>query len=253
MHVGVALVLDPPEGTRSLFSRRPGTRRSAGSSNSASTWCARCANGPCGCRSGCITRARVDDPDFAVDDHLTRASLPAPGRPRGAQRLRRNGDGPPARPRPTAVGDARRRGSRGRPDGAVGQGAPLHPRRGQRSFCPRRLPRPLTPVVCRRAASGVAARAAAVDRPGVARRHAAGVAGPPARRDARDDPGGCRDDGRTRAAQAELSGRGERPPPGFFAGPRTSFNGAVSNRSVSRPFRFPSTTSSWSAASSRRP
>ena len=28
----------------------------------------------------------------------------------------------------------------------------------------------------------------------------------------------------------ELAGRGERPPPGFFAGPRTSFNGAVSNR-----------------------
>ena len=28
----------------------------------------------------------------------------------------------------------------------------------------------------------------------------------------------------------ELVGRGEQPPPGFFGGPRTSFNGAVSNR-----------------------
>jgi len=28
----------------------------------------------------------------------------------------------------------------------------------------------------------------------------------------------------------ELAGRGEQPPPGFFAAPRTSFNGAVSNR-----------------------
>ena len=28
----------------------------------------------------------------------------------------------------------------------------------------------------------------------------------------------------------ELAGRGERPPPGFFGAPRTSFNGAVSNR-----------------------
>ncbi len=37
MHVGVALVLDPPEGTRRSSRRPPGTRRSAGSFSSACT------------------------------------------------------------------------------------------------------------------------------------------------------------------------------------------------------------------------
>ena len=51
----------------------------------------------------------------------------------------------------------------------------------------------------------------------------------PARRWARSTPGveAVTDLGRHKQ---ELTGRGERPPPGFFAGPRTSFNGAVSNR-----------------------
>jgi WS/DGAT/MGAT family acyltransferase len=79
MHVGVALVLDPPEGRRSLFS--PSTRYAQ-------------IRRVIEQRIGVVPQMRqravrvpfglhhpvwVEDPDFELDDHLHRASLPSPG------------------------------------------------------------------------------------------------------------------------------------------------------------------------------
>jgi WS/DGAT/MGAT family acyltransferase len=79
MHVGAVMVLDPPEGTRSLFS--PSTRYSQ---------VRRVISqrlhlvGPLRQRAirlplGLHHPVWVDDPDFELDDHLSRASLPSPG------------------------------------------------------------------------------------------------------------------------------------------------------------------------------
>jgi diacylglycerol O-acyltransferase len=79
LHVGVVLVLDPPEGARSLFS--PTTRYAQ---------IRRVIDqrlhlvGPLRQRArrvpfGLHHPVWVDDPDFELDDHLSRASLPSPG------------------------------------------------------------------------------------------------------------------------------------------------------------------------------
>jgi diacylglycerol O-acyltransferase len=82
MHVGAVMVLDPPEGTRSLFS--PSTRyaqvRRVISQRLHMV-------GPLRQRAmrvpfGLHHPVWVDDPDFELDDHLSRASLPSPGGPR---------------------------------------------------------------------------------------------------------------------------------------------------------------------------
>jgi hypothetical protein len=79
MHVGVALVLDPPEGTRSLFS--PSTRYAqirrviAQRLHLVAPFRQRAIRVPFGLHHP----VWVDDPDFELDDHLTRASLPSPG------------------------------------------------------------------------------------------------------------------------------------------------------------------------------
>ncbi len=84
MHVGAVLVLDPPEGTRSLFS--PSTRY---------TQIRRVISqrlhlvGPLRQRAmrvplGLHHPVWVDDPDYELEDHLSRASLPSPG---GAREL----------------------------------------------------------------------------------------------------------------------------------------------------------------------
>ena len=88
----------------------------------------------------------------------------------------------------------------------------------------------LTPRTARRrAAAGVEPGAAALQRADAAPRRL--VAGPAAGigADARCRPGWRRWP-TSACTTAELAGRGEQPPPGFFAAPRTSFNGAVSNR-----------------------
>src|SRR5580692_2388114 len=81
MHVGVVLVLDPPEGTRSLFS--PSTRYAqirrviAQRVPLLAPFRQRAMRVPLGLHHP----VWVDDPDFELDDHLSRASLPSPGGP----------------------------------------------------------------------------------------------------------------------------------------------------------------------------
>jgi hypothetical protein len=79
MHVGVALVLDPPEGTRSLFgpsTRYAQIRRTIEQRlHLVPQLRQRALRVPFGLHHA----VWVDDPDFALDDHLHRASLPSPG------------------------------------------------------------------------------------------------------------------------------------------------------------------------------
>jgi diacylglycerol O-acyltransferase len=79
LHVGAVLVLDPPEGARSLFS--PSSRFSqirrviAQRVHLVGPFRQRALRVPFGLHHP----VWVDDPDFALDDHLSRASLPSPG------------------------------------------------------------------------------------------------------------------------------------------------------------------------------
>lgn len=79
LHVGVVLVLDPPEGTRSLFS--PTTRYAqirrviSQRLHLVAPLRQRAIRVPLGLHHP----VWVDDPDFELDDHLSRASLPSPG------------------------------------------------------------------------------------------------------------------------------------------------------------------------------
>ena len=79
MHVGVALVLDPPEGRRSLFS--PETRYAQirrvieQRLHLVAPMRQRAVRVPFGLHHP----VWVEDPDFELDDHLSRASLPSPG------------------------------------------------------------------------------------------------------------------------------------------------------------------------------
>ena len=151
------------------------------------------------------------------------------GRPGRARRLRGRGHEPPARSGPPALGDARRRGARGRAHGAGGQGAPRHPRRGERGVGAGGLPGPDAADPHCGAAARVEPGAAALQHADAAPRRV--VAGPPAGigRSPRCRPASRRSP-ISGMHNRELAGRGEQSPPGFFAAPRTSFNGAVSNR-----------------------
>jgi len=79
LHVGVVMVLDAPEGTRSLFS--PSTRYAqirrviAQRLQVVPQFRQRALRVPLGLHHP----VWVDDPDFELDDHLSRASLPTPG------------------------------------------------------------------------------------------------------------------------------------------------------------------------------
>jgi diacylglycerol O-acyltransferase / wax synthase len=79
LHVGAVLVLDPPEGARSLFS--PSTRYAqirrviAQRLHLVGPLRQRAFRVPLGLHHP----VWVDDPDFELDDHLSRASLPSPG------------------------------------------------------------------------------------------------------------------------------------------------------------------------------
>ncbi len=81
MHIGMVMVLDPPEGTRSLFSpstRYAQIRRVIGQRlHLVGPMRQRAIRVPLGLHHP----VWVGDPDFELDDHLTRASLPSPGGP----------------------------------------------------------------------------------------------------------------------------------------------------------------------------
>ena len=228
MHVGVALVLDPPEGTRSLFS--PSTRYAqirrviAQRLHLIPQLRQRAIRVPFGLHHP----VWVDDPDFDLDDHLSRASLPSPG---GAAELDAFVAGvmsrqlDPDRPlwemhvvegleedRTALIAKVHHAIL----DGVSGASVlatflDLNPRSRVTSLPTEWDPAPLpsNAQMLRHAASSL------VRQPGeTLSTLQAGV-------EAVADLG---------MHNRELVDRGEQPPPGFFAAPRTSFNGAVSNR-----------------------
>ena len=228
MHVGAVLVMDPPEGTRSLFS--PSTRYAqirrviAQRLNLVAPLRQRALRVPFGLHHP----VWADDPEFELDDHLTRASLPAPG---GASELHAYVATLMSRPldpdRPlwemhvveglegdrTALVAKIHHAILDGVSGASVLAAFLDftPRSRIVALPPEWRPGPLpsSTQMLRHAASSL------VRQPGEALGTIqAGV-------EALADLG---------MHNRELTGRGEQPPPGFFAAPRTSINGAVSNR-----------------------
>jgi diacylglycerol O-acyltransferase len=229
LHVGVALILDPPEGVRSLFS--PSThfaqirRVIAQRLHLVGPLRQRALRVPLGLHHP----VWVDDPDFDLDNHFWRASIPSPGGPAELDAFV-----------------------------AAAMSRPLDP------------DRPLWEMYvveglseCRRAliakvhhaildgVSGVSMLAAFMDLtprarpvdvsaarwdpdplPGSAqllRYAAASLSRQPARVLSTIDAG-VEVIAESGLHNRELSSRGEPLPPGLFAAPRTSFNGAVSNR-----------------------
>src|SRR5215471_11851384 len=79
MHVGVTLVLDPPEGTRSLFSPTTRYAQIRRVIEQRLHLVAQLRQRALRVPFGLHHPVWVDDPDFELDDHLTRASLPSPG------------------------------------------------------------------------------------------------------------------------------------------------------------------------------
>ena len=228
MHVGVALVLDPPEGTRSLFS--PTTRYAqirrviAQRLHLVAPMRQRAIRVPFGLHHP----VWVDDPEFELDDHLMRASLPSPG---GAAELdafvaavmsRRLDPDRPLWEMYVVEGlEGERTALIAKVHHAILDGVSgasvlaafldLTPRSRVVELPPEWDPPPLpsNTQLLLHAASSLARQ------PGVALGTVqAGV-------DAVADLG---------MHNRELLGRGEQPPPGFFSAPRASFNGAVSNR-----------------------
>lgn len=228
MHVGVALVLDPPEGTRSLFS--PSTRYTQirrvieQRLHLVAPFRQRALRVPLGLHHP----VWIDDPDFELDDHLTRASLPSPG---GQAELDAYVAAVMSRPldpdRPLwemhvveGLEDDRAaliaKVHHAVLDGVSGASVlaaflDLTPRARVVALPPEWDPDPLpsSAQLLRHAATSL------VRQPGeTLTTLQAGV-------EAVADLG---------LHNRELTGRGEEPPPGFFAAARTSFNGAVSNR-----------------------
>jgi diacylglycerol O-acyltransferase len=228
MHVGVVLVLDPPEGTRSLFS--PSTRHAQirrviqQRLHLIPPLRQRAIRVPFGLHHP----VWVDDPEFELDDHVSRASLPSPG---GKSELDAYVAGVMSRQldpdRPLwemhvveGLEDERTalvaKVHHAILDGVSGASVlaaflDLTPRTRIVSLPPEWDPEPLpsNTEMLRHAASSLARQ------PGsTVSMLQAGV-------EAMADLG---------MHNRELAGRGEQSPPGFFAAPRTSFNGAVSNR-----------------------
>jgi diacylglycerol O-acyltransferase len=229
MHVGMVMVLDPPEGTRSLFSpstRYAQMRRVIGQRlHLVGPMRQRALRVPFGLHHP----VWVDDPDFELDDHLSRASLPSPGGPAEldafvATVMSRQLD--PDRPLwemhivEGLAGDRTALIAKMHHailDGVSGTSVlaaflDLNPRARAvplptEGWDPE--PIPGSAQLLRYAASSLTRQ------PGAALSTLqAGV-------EAMADLG---------MNNRELLGRGETPPPGFFSAPRTSFNGAVSNR-----------------------
>ena len=228
MHVGVVLVLDPPEGTRSLFS--PTTRYAQirrvieQRLHLVPPMRQRAIRVPLGLHHP----VWVDDPEFELDDHLMRASLPSPGSEAEldafvASVMSRRLD--PDRPlweMYVVEGLDRERIAliakvhHAILDGVSGASVlatflDLTPRSRVISLPPEWSPAPLpsNAQMLLHAASSLARQ------PGTA------LGTVQAGMEAVADLG---------KHNRELLGRGEQPPPGFFSAPRASFNGAVSNR-----------------------
>jgi WS/DGAT/MGAT family acyltransferase len=228
MHVGAVLVLDPPEGRRSLFS--PTTRYAQMRRvieqrlHTVAPFRQRAVRVPFGLHHP----VWVDDPDFELDDHLTRASLPSPG---GAAEL------------DAFVASVMSR--RLDPDRPLWEMHIVEGLEGERTALVAKVHHAILDGV-----SGASLLAAFLDLSPRSRvvalpqewhpaplpsnaqmlKHAAGsLARQPG------DAIGAIQAGVEAVADLgrhnqELVGRGEQPPPGFFSAPRTSFNGAVSNR-----------------------
>jgi WS/DGAT/MGAT family acyltransferase len=228
MHVGVTLVLDPPEGRRSLFS--PSTRYAQirrvieQRLHLVPQMRQRALRVPLGLHHP----VWVDDPDFELDDHLMRASLPWPGAKAEldafvAAVMSR----PLDRDRPLWEMYIVEGLEHGRSaliakvhhsilDGVSGASVlaaflDLNPRSRVVALLPSWNPAPLpsSATMLRHAASSLARQ------PGeTLSTFQTGV-------EAVADRG---------THNRELVSRGEQPPPGFFSAPKTSFNGAISNR-----------------------
>jgi WS/DGAT/MGAT family acyltransferase len=228
MHVGVALVLDPPEGTRSLFS--PSTRYAQirrviqQRLHLIAPLRQRALRVPFGLHHP----VWVDDPEFDLDDHLSRASLPSPG---GMAEL-----------------DAFVAGVMSRqldPDRPLWEMHVVEGLEGERAALVAKVHHAILDGV-----SGASVLAAFLDLTPRTR-----IVALPPEWDPEPLPSNsqmlrhaasslARQPGSTLSAlqagveavadlgmhNRELAGRGEQAPPGFFAAPRTSFNGAVSNR-----------------------
>lgn len=237
MHVGVALVLDPPEGRRSLFS--PETRYAQirrvieQRLHLVGPFRQRAVRVPFGLHHP----VWVEDPDFELDDHLSRASLPSPGGKAEldafvASVMSRQLD--PDRPlweMHVVEGLAGERTAlvakvhHAILDGVSGASVlaaflDLNPRSRvvslPREWQPGDLPS--NAQMLKHAASSLA------HQPGTTLSTLqAGV-------EAVADLG---------MHNRELTSRGEQAPPGFFSAPRTSFNGAVSNRKRFASFSVP--------------
>lgn len=228
MHVGVALVLDPPEGTRSLFS--PSTRYAQirrviqQRLHLIPPMRQRAVRVPLGLHHP----VWIDDPDFDLDDHLGRASLPSPG---GQAELdafvasvmsrRLDPDRPLWEMHLVEGLEGERTALVAKVHHAILDGVSgasvlaafldLTPRTRVVELPPEWNPPPLpsSTQMLRHAATSLTRQ------PGSALTTLqAGV-------EAVADLG---------MHNRELAGRGEQAPPGFFAAPRTSFNGTVSNR-----------------------
>ncbi len=228
MHVGVALVLDPPEGTRSLFS--PSTRYAQirrvieQRLHQIPQFRQRAVRVPFGLHHP----VWVDDPDFELDDHLSRASLPSPGG--------------------TAELDAFMAAAMSRPldpDRPLWEMYVVEGLEGDRSALVAKVHHAILDGV-----SGASVLAAFLDVTPRSRvvplppewdpaplpsntqmlRHAASSLARQPGATLSTLQAGVEAVADLGMHNRELAERGEQPPPGFFTAPRTSFNGAVSNR-----------------------
>ncbi len=229
LHVGAVLVLDPPEGARSLFS--PSTRYAqirrviAQRLHLVGQLRQRALRVPLGLHHP----VWIDDPDFELDDHLTRASLPSPG-----GRAELDAFVAAAMSRPLD------------PDRPLWEMFVVEGLDGGRTALIAKVHHAILDGV-----SGASILAAFLDLSPRARI----VAAPPEPWDPAPLPGSAQmlryaasslshqpvrilttlDTGVEVVADLgmhnrELRSRGESPPPAFFSAPRTSINGAVSNR-----------------------
>jgi diacylglycerol O-acyltransferase len=228
MHVGIALLLDPPEGRRSLFS--PSTRYTQirrvieQRVHLVEPFRQRALRVP----FGLYHPVWVDDPDFELDDHLTRASLPSPGGKAELDAFVASVMSRPLDPdRPlwemyVVEGLQEERTAlvakvhHSILDGVSGASVlaafmDFNPRSRVIPLPPAWEPAPLPSnlTMLRHAATALTRQPGAT-----LKTLQAGI-------DAVADLG---------MNNRETVGRGEQPPPGFFGGPRTSLNGAVSNR-----------------------
>ena len=227
-HVGVALVLDPPEGTRSLFS--PSTRYAQirrvieQRLHLVPPLRQRALRVPLGLHHP----VWVEDPDFELDDHLTRTSLPAPG---GRAEL------------DALVASVMSRQLD--PDKPLWEMQVVEGLQGGRTALVAKVHHAILDGV-----SGASVLAAFLDTTPRSRvvplpqewnppplpsnsqvlRHAVSSLAKHPGEALTTIQSGVEAVAELGMHNRELAGRGERPPPGLFNAPRTSFNGAISNR-----------------------